>query len=449
MTTESVEFALSAKDNASAVFKETGEELKLLNDRVEQTSKASSQGTDAVGKLANALGVGWITDSTSQLKGLSDSVKSVSQSLKAGGSSAMVLKGGLVAITAAVSFKVGQIIGEWVFETKRWKEELAAAGIAADALQSKAIKLQEKKFARLSEAIDLTTDNETDRLKRQNELLRVMRKEIEGKNIAIAQGERDAAKIWDGALRKQAEDTNRRNTELRDALVAQRDAIEDSLQQTDYDKYMNALRDAEKSRQAAAAQTARETDAANSVMNSFDLQIKQMQMSADEYELMIALQSTSNELEQAKIELLVKQKQELAAQKAQQEEMAKQQAEAERQRQRDQEQREKEQQRMKLKNAEQRVRESEKAIDKFKADMEKTITTGIQFTSLSGSDSRLQSRAQNKIDYEARAFELQKQQAAYQKKQQELAVMMAAHLRLIADASKQQPRIFELTAGGF
>jgi len=124
---ESIDIVLSATDNATAVIKKSAGEMELLRDRVEQTSKSTAKGSESIQKFANVLGAGWITDSAAQLKELSEAGKGAMEALKGGGSGALALKAGLVGLAAIAGYKVGEQIAEWVFQTKKFAEELTKA----------------------------------------------------------------------------------------------------------------------------------------------------------------------------------------------------------------------------------------------------------------------------------------------------------------------------------
>jgi hypothetical protein len=124
---ESIDITLSATDNATAVIKKSAGEMELLRDRVEQTSKSTAKGSESIQKFANVLGAGWITDSAAQLKELSEAGKGAMEALKGGGSGALALKAGLVGLAAIAGYKVGEQIAEWVFQTKKFTEELIRA----------------------------------------------------------------------------------------------------------------------------------------------------------------------------------------------------------------------------------------------------------------------------------------------------------------------------------
>lgn len=455
MTTESVNFVLSAQDKASTVFNKTKEELALLNDEVQQTTKGSQEGADAVGKLARALGGGWLVDAAGQAKEVSDSVKSMSAALGKGGSSAMVAKAGLVGLVAVGSFKVGQMIRDWATGAEAFRKEMERAFQQSlkisEELNKSVISTLDKKYAMLNEFNDLSADgDEAAQLKSKDELVAQLKKELKGKDDAILSGERQADEESDEALKRQLEANNKLNQQARDSLALTKEKLEaeaESLRArvdpTEYQQILASLRetvqldkDAKEEAEERLKQKEQETDAANKLTETLHLQIAQMQMSANEYELMVAMQTTSDTIEQHKLTVLIKQKQEIEAQKTATEELAKQQEEAFKAFAKAHAEQVKAGQDAKKKQLDDQVKQSEKDIEKLKND-----SSGQSFTSLSGSDTRMLSRSQNKIDYEARTFELQK-------KQQELAVKMEAHLKLVAKQKPKQAKILQLIAGG-
>jgi hypothetical protein len=111
---EQVEFVLSAKDNASAVFKKTSAEMQILNHQVSAGAKEAKGATDAFDKMAKVLGVGWVGDAARDMKNLSDSVSKSSGALSQGGASALAMKAGIVALVAVGSFQFGKMIGDWM-----------------------------------------------------------------------------------------------------------------------------------------------------------------------------------------------------------------------------------------------------------------------------------------------------------------------------------------------
>jgi hypothetical protein len=101
----------------------------------------------------------------------------------------LMAKASLVALVAAGGFEVGQMIGNWVFETEKWKESLAAAREEADRLNSKLLAGAKERAATLS---DEQMQQETSGAKQQvNELgdqISKLRAEAEAWTIANVSG---------------------------------------------------------------------------------------------------------------------------------------------------------------------------------------------------------------------------------------------------------------------
>lgn len=176
---ESVEIILSAKDNATAVIKNASKELTLAADKIEQVGEGAKRGTDAMEKFANVLGAGWLTDGYRSFKELSDGAAGAAKSLKAGGSASLAMRAGLAGLTAVVSYKIGEVIAGWVFETKKFTEELLRATEQAKELGNQITSKGSKQLDRDIE--DLKKYGKTMRGEDIQQLQKRIHLELEGK----------------------------------------------------------------------------------------------------------------------------------------------------------------------------------------------------------------------------------------------------------------------------
>ncbi len=155
---ETVEILLSADDQASqklaAVAKATEQNVKQIKD-VGGKAKAS---TELVGQLAGAFGNSQIAGFAGQLAGLTDKIGAFSEVSKAGGLGALAFQGGLIAATGAISFGIGKAIGDVVFETKRWADELENAKKKILEIDNQMSSLQQNRFANAREDLSLIAD---------------------------------------------------------------------------------------------------------------------------------------------------------------------------------------------------------------------------------------------------------------------------------------------------
>jgi hypothetical protein len=62
----------------------------------------------------------------------------------------LLAKGAMIGLVATAGFQVGKMIGDWVFETEKWKETLADARKEADALNAKMLQGARERTSELS-----------------------------------------------------------------------------------------------------------------------------------------------------------------------------------------------------------------------------------------------------------------------------------------------------------
>ncbi len=127
MVKKAIEILIEADDQASkklqAVTANVEKNVKQIKD-VGGKAKAS---TEFIGTLASSLGGSEIGSYASQLAGLTEKVSQFSEVSKLGAAGALAFKAGLAGAVGAAAFQVGQAIGNVVFETERWADELAKA----------------------------------------------------------------------------------------------------------------------------------------------------------------------------------------------------------------------------------------------------------------------------------------------------------------------------------
>jgi hypothetical protein len=125
---ESIDITLSATDNATAVIQKSVGQMELLRDQVEQVSKNSTQGAEAVSKMANAFGAGWVTDAATQMKDLAESAKKATEAMKTGGSASLALKAGLAGLAAFATYKIHETVRGWTEAIHDFTHGVKAAG---------------------------------------------------------------------------------------------------------------------------------------------------------------------------------------------------------------------------------------------------------------------------------------------------------------------------------
>jgi len=119
--------------------------------------------TELFGTIANLAGGSELSGFAGQLAGLTEKTSQFSEVAKQGGAGALAFKGGLIAATAVISFGIGKAIGDIVFETKKWNDELENAKKKLVEIDQKTAKIQKMKFSDTRELITAEADPEARR----------------------------------------------------------------------------------------------------------------------------------------------------------------------------------------------------------------------------------------------------------------------------------------------
>jgi hypothetical protein len=160
---EGVEFLISADDEASAKFAQVARNAESSVKQIKDVGGKAKASTEFIGTIANLTGNSQIAGFAGQLAGLTDKIGQFSEVSKAGGAGAMAFKGGLIAATAVISFGIGKAIGDIVFETKKWNDELENAKKKLVEIDQKTAKIQKMKLSDSRELIMAEADPEARR----------------------------------------------------------------------------------------------------------------------------------------------------------------------------------------------------------------------------------------------------------------------------------------------
>jgi hypothetical protein len=117
---ESVEIILDGVDNASPAFTAVAGQMKKTADTGQKLS-------GVFGKIFESLGLSELQAYSGEFSNISGQMKELGDAGEKGGAGMMIAKAGIAAAVAAASFNIGKMIGEWVFETERWKQALKDA----------------------------------------------------------------------------------------------------------------------------------------------------------------------------------------------------------------------------------------------------------------------------------------------------------------------------------
>jgi hypothetical protein len=201
---EAAKIVIDAEDLASKKFYDAAKNAERNIKAVKDVGKSAKASTDFFGSLANSLGGNQLGAYASELSNLTSKVSSFSEVSKAGGAGALAFKAGLIGVAATLSFKVGQALGDVIFQTKEWTKELAKATEEAQKLSQAVLRAAGNSFQAQVQQIDFIEDPEVKK-KATEELIRQLDQDIEAKNKQIAQYRKqvsDVDETWSGFFSK-------------------------------------------------------------------------------------------------------------------------------------------------------------------------------------------------------------------------------------------------------
>jgi vacuolar-type H+-ATPase subunit H len=144
MSTEDIKIRLQAEDaGATSALQRLRSEVlnneKALN-QVGQQGKITGK---ALKDMAGTLGP--------EFGQLGSSIDQITGGLKNMQGAGMMAKGAMIGLVATAGFQVGKMIGDWVFETEKWKQTLEDARKEADRLNAKLFEGARERAAELDE----------------------------------------------------------------------------------------------------------------------------------------------------------------------------------------------------------------------------------------------------------------------------------------------------------
>ncbi len=254
---ESVQILIAAEDKASGKLKAVGNSVDDLGKRVKDTGGKLKAGTEVVGTFANAFGGSALGAFAGELAQVTERVSAFSEASKSGVAGALAFKAALAGAIAITTFKVGEAIGNWWFETERWKKELEAAGKAAERLQAIQAGNQQRAFSQAREDISLERDPAKRESATQARIAQLERESaglqdrlnIAREEVAQRQAAADAAWISGNAAEelKIAQQQQADLLKTKDALEAETQALRESISERtksiEAKKQENALAD--------------------------------------------------------------------------------------------------------------------------------------------------------------------------------------------------------------
>lgn len=143
MATESVKILIEAEDLASSKIANAAAKIDQNVKSIKDIGGKAKASTEFIGQLAGFAGGSEVGALASQVGGLTEKVSQFSEVSKLGGAGALAFKAGLAGLVGVVGFEFGKAIGNAVFQTEKWNEELAEAHTRSKELTSELIRQQE------------------------------------------------------------------------------------------------------------------------------------------------------------------------------------------------------------------------------------------------------------------------------------------------------------------
>jgi hypothetical protein len=155
MPTEELKFLITAEDRATRRIRAATDDIERQAKHVKEVGGNAKASTEMVGSLATAMGGADVGGFAGEIAMLTERISAFSEVAKGGGAAALAMKGGIAAAVAVISFKVGNAIGNAVFQTGRWNEELEKAKQNMADLGSRQIAALSRSFTQQMDQIDL------------------------------------------------------------------------------------------------------------------------------------------------------------------------------------------------------------------------------------------------------------------------------------------------------
>lgn len=186
-TREDIQMVLSAEDKATGTLRKTQESMKDFGRSVKDTGEKTKRSTELVGVFASTLGGTQFGSAAGEVALMTERIAQFSDVAAKSKLAAIALKGALVAGVGVAAFKVGQMLGDLIFQTKRYGEQLDRLTQKETELANQQMRRQSQRFADSQEIIGLLDGKEKElEIAKQ---LQMVENEIRGKQMQFRAAE--------------------------------------------------------------------------------------------------------------------------------------------------------------------------------------------------------------------------------------------------------------------
>lgn len=161
---EAVEILIKADDQASAKIAQAAKNTEAAMARnvkaFREVGAQAKASTEFVGTLANMLGGSELAGIAGQIAGTTEKVGQFAEIQKQGTAGAAAFKIGLIGLAATIGASLGKVLGDIVWQTARFNEELEGVKTEATALDARLKQLAANEFFNRKQDIELIQDPE-------------------------------------------------------------------------------------------------------------------------------------------------------------------------------------------------------------------------------------------------------------------------------------------------
>ncbi len=244
----SVDILIKADDKTSQAFQSVSNRLDSVKGKQADFAKQTKTSSETIAALASLLGNSELAGYASALAGATEKLSQFSEAAKAGGSSSLMFKAGLVGLAATIGAGIGKALGDLIFQTAKFEKAMELAKNQASELDKQVVSLQRHMMDARKEDIELIRDPEEKRAA-QKQLLDELNRDIAAISRNVRAGKKEVEEWSDAwqitgerkALAVMAEEQLKQDQERLAVLKSERDEI---LRTTGEQSRLNAARKA-------------------------------------------------------------------------------------------------------------------------------------------------------------------------------------------------------------
>jgi len=198
---ESVDILIKAEDLATPVIKQSAKAVDGLDaglKRIKESGGQAKKSADFARIIANSLGGSQLGSFIGQMGEAAEKTSQFAEVQKLGGAGAIAFKAGLVGLVGTIAFGVGKAMGDAIFQTQKFEEQLKAAAEATKKLDADQANLRAIMASEQREDIELIRDPDKKKAA-YVDMLEALKTNMLGVEGAIKQGTKENeafAKSW-------------------------------------------------------------------------------------------------------------------------------------------------------------------------------------------------------------------------------------------------------------